>query len=179
MIKLFEVQNGVVIPTEHSYTLKDLQFIREKYPDDFLKIYQFCFYMTCYNPDMNPFYNYKEEDREEAIMQQLQPNFTTEDEGIQEALDLCKRLYETPTLRAFLGIKQGMENLADLLKNTKPIAGGKEANADSLLKIAERYDRVRASYKGTEKDLLEEQQSRVRGGGGLAYDQEHGDDDDD
>ena len=179
MIKLFDVQNGIVVPTEHSYTLKDLQFIREKYPNDFLKVYQYCFYMCCYHPDLNPFYNVREEDREDVIMQQLDPPFTTEDEGIQEALQLCKKLYETPTLRAFIGIKTGLENLADLLKDTKPVAGGKEANADSLLKIAERYDKVRQSYKGTEKDLLAEQKSRVRGGGGLAYDQDGGDDDDD
>ena len=38
IVRLFDVQNGVVIPTEHCYTLKALKEIMDNYPDDYLKI---------------------------------------------------------------------------------------------------------------------------------------------
>jgi len=63
-IKLFDIQNNVVIPTEHCYTLTTLKNIMDKYPDDYLKIYQYLFYMTCPNPDLNPFFYMMEEDKE-------------------------------------------------------------------------------------------------------------------
>lgn len=169
MIKLFTIQNKVVVPSEDCYVLQALKNIMDLYPDYYLQIFQYCFYMTCYDPDINPFFNVREQDREDLIMKQLNPEFTTEDEGVQEALDLCKTLYETPTLRAFLGIKIALDNIADFMAITKPTAG-KDGTVDSLGRMAERYDKIRQSYKGTEKDLLDEQKSRVRGGGGLAYD---------
>ncbi len=52
-IKLFDIENGVVIPTEHCYTLSTLKDLMDKYPDDYLKVYQYLFYMTCPNPDLN------------------------------------------------------------------------------------------------------------------------------
>lgn len=141
----------------------------DTYPDQYLKMYQYLFYMCCYDPDSNPFFNIKESDREEMIMKQLEPGFTTEDPGVAEALDLCKELYTTPTLRAFLGIKIALDNIADFMSTTK-ITAGKDGNAAEMRAFAEKYDKIRQSYKGTEKDLIEEQQSRIRGGGGLAYD---------
>ena len=35
--KLFDIQNGKVVPTEHCYTLKSLKDIMDNYPDDHLK----------------------------------------------------------------------------------------------------------------------------------------------
>ena len=54
LIKLFDVQNRTVVPTEHCFTLKALKDVMDEYPDEYLKIYQYLFYMTCPNPDMNP-----------------------------------------------------------------------------------------------------------------------------
>jgi hypothetical protein len=39
IVKLFDIQNGKVIPTEHCYTLKALKDIMDNYPDDYLKVY--------------------------------------------------------------------------------------------------------------------------------------------
>jgi hypothetical protein len=55
------------------------------------------------------------------------------------------------------------------MANTK-ITGGKDGNATQVKSFAADFDKIRQSYKGTERDLIEEQQSRIRGGGGLAYD---------
>lgn len=77
IVRLFDVQNGVVIPTEHCYTLKSLKDIMDNYPQEYLKIYQYLFYMTCPNPDMNPFFNMPNMDKEEEILREIQAEFST------------------------------------------------------------------------------------------------------
>ncbi len=39
LVKLFDIQNGTVIPSEHSYTLNFLKVIREEYPEEHMDIY--------------------------------------------------------------------------------------------------------------------------------------------
>ena len=47
MIKLFEIENNVVKPTEHCHMIKWLWVIQKKYPENALKIYAYIFYMAC------------------------------------------------------------------------------------------------------------------------------------
>ena len=54
LIKLFDIQNNKVVPSEHCYTLKSLKKIMDEYPDTYLSIYQYIFYMTCPDPEMIP-----------------------------------------------------------------------------------------------------------------------------
>jgi len=169
IIKLFDIQNGKVIPTEHCYTLKALKDVMEEYPDDFLKIYQYLFYMTCPNPDMNPFFYTPDIDKESLIMDQIEAEFSTEDETVYAALRFCERMYETPTSRAYKGIASMLDRLARYMETTT-ITAGRDGNINSLIAAAKNYDAIRQSFKGAYKDLQEEQQSRVRGGQGLAYD---------
>jgi len=112
IVRLFDVQNGTVIPTEHCYTLKALKDIMDNYPEDHLKIYQYLFYMTCPNPDMNPFFNTPEIDKESIILTEIEAEFSTEDEDIRIALLFCQRMYETPTSRAYKGMASMLDRLA-------------------------------------------------------------------
>lgn len=169
IIKLFEVQNNVVIPTEHCYTLKALKDIMDEYPDDYLKIYQYLFYMTCPNPDMNPFFYTPDVDKEHLIMTQIEGEFSTEDDSIFMALKFCQRMYETPTSRAYNGIASMLDRLARYME-TATITTGRDGNMNSLIAAATKFDQIRQSFKGAYKDLQEEQSSKVRGGQGLAYD---------
>jgi len=169
IIKLFDIQNGKVIPTEHCYTLKALKDVMDEYPEDFLKIYQYLFYMTCPNPDMNPFFYTPDLDKESLIMDQIEGEFSTEDETIFTALRFCERMYETPTSRAYKGIASMLDRLARYMEVTT-ITAGRDGNINSLISAAKNYEAIRQSFKGAYKDLQEEQQSRVRGGQGLAYD---------
>ena len=98
--RLFDIQNGKVIPTEHCYTLKSLKDIMENYPEEHLKIYQYLFYMTCPNPDMNPFFHTPEHEKEDVIMKELGAEFSTEDDDVWAALKFCQKMYQTPTSRA-------------------------------------------------------------------------------
>jgi len=169
IIKLFDVQNGKVVPTEHCYTLKALKDLMDNYPEDYLKIYQYLFYMTCPNPDLNPFFNTPERDKEHLIMRELDAEFSTEDEDVYAALKFCERLYETPTSRAYEGMKKALDRIANYLSTTQ-ITDGKDGNISQIRAVAKDFDSIRQSFKGVYKDLQEEQQSRVRGGQGLAYD---------
>jgi hypothetical protein len=52
-----------------------------------------------------------------------------------------------------------------------PVSHGRDGNINSLVSAAKNFDGIRNSFKGAYKDLQEEQQTRTRGGGELAYDQ--------
>jgi len=170
MVKLFDIANGVVIPSEHCYTLKDLKAVMDTYPDNHVDVYAYIFYMTCPNPELNPFFDVVEHEKEELVMRQLNPTFTAEDAVIIRAIKLCQKLYETPTLRSYMGIKKMLDRLAYYME-TAPIEAGRDGNIMALVNTAAKFEDIRQSFKGAYKDLMEEQQSTVRGGQNLAYDQ--------
>jgi len=170
IVKLFDIQNGKVIPTEHCYTLKALKVIMDNYPDNYIKIYQYLFYMTCPNPDLNPFFYTPDLDKESLILEQIEADFSTEDEDIYIGLQFCQKMFETPTSRAYKGIASMLDRLGRYMETT-PITHGRDGNITALVNAAKNYEAIRASFKGAYKDLQEEQSSRVRGGIGMAYDQ--------
>jgi hypothetical protein len=170
MIRLFDVSNGKVIPSEHCYTLKFLKDIMDAYPEEHLTIYGYLFYMTCPNPDMNPFFDIPEEDKESIILKEIDADFSLDDELITNALKRCEQMYQTPTYRAYQGIKIFLDNMAKSMA-TEQLTFGRDGSSPALLRMAEKYDAVRQSFKGVFKDLMDEQQSSVRGGQNLAYDQ--------
>jgi len=175
IVRLFDVQNGKVIPTEHAYTLNFLKDIMETYPEEYTAIFAYCFYMTCPSPDMNPFFNIQESEKEELILRELRlddtyPDFEVDDRKIKDALLMCEKLYETPTYRAYKGIKSMLDRLASYMEKT-PIEHGRDGNINSLVNAAAKFEQIRSSFKGAYNDLADEQKSSVRGGQGLAYDQ--------
>jgi len=170
LIRLFDIENDTVIPTEHCYTLKALKDIMEKFPNDYLKIYQYLFYMTCPSPDLNPFFHTPEIDKEPLILQEIEADFSTEDDDVYAALKFCQKMYETPTSRAYKGIAAMLDRLGRYMETT-PIEHGRDGNINSMVNAAAKFEQIRSSFKGAYKDLQEEQQSSVRGGYGLGYDQ--------
>ena len=172
LVKLFDIENDNVVPTEHCHTLKFLKEIMDHYEENetYLEVYKYLFYMTCPNPDLNPFFNLKNDVKEERILDQVGGGFTSEDDLIMKALPLCKEMYETPATRAYYGIKAALDNLADYMAGTK-ISHGRDGNINSIVTAAAKFDQVRQSFKGAFKDLMEEQ-AHVRGDKGMAYDQE-------
>lgn len=171
MVKLFDIQNGKVIPSEHCYTLFSLKRIMEEYPEDeSVKIFAYLFYLSCPNPDMNPFFDVPEVDKEELIRREVGGDFDSDDDAIQEALEVTKKLYETPTVRAYMGIKSMLDRLAKYMETTD-IEHGRDGNITALINAASKFEAIRQSFKGTLRDLEEEQKSTVRGGQNLAYDQ--------
>jgi hypothetical protein len=170
MIRLFDIQNQQVVPTEHCYTLKFLKDIMDEYPDEYLNIYAYLFYMTCPNPDLNPFFDVPEMDKEELVLREVAADFSTDDDLIVAAMKRCEKLYQTPTYRAYMGMKSMVDRLATYMETTD-IEHGRDGNITALINAAAKFDQIRQSFKATYKDLQDEQQSSVRGGQNLAYDQ--------
>ena len=170
MIRLFDIQNQQVVPTEHCYTLKFLKDIMDEYPEDYLNIYAYIFYMTCPNPDLNPFFDVPEMDKEEMVLREVAADFSTDDDLIVAAMKRCEKLYQTPTYRAYMGMKSMVDRLATYMETTD-IEHGRDGNITALINAAAKFDQIRQSFKATYKDLQDEQQSSVRGGQNLAYDQ--------
>lgn len=170
MIRLFDVENGKVIPTEHCYIIKFLKDIIDNYPNNYIKIYSYLFYMSCPNPELNPFFDIEETDKEDIILEQIECDFSPEDDIIRKALKMCYKLYETPTSRAYAGIKSMLDRLAKYMETTE-IEHGRDGNITALVNVAAKFDDIRQSFKGTLRDL-EEEQNKVRGNQRLSYDQE-------
>jgi effector-binding domain-containing protein len=171
MIRLFDIQNGKVTPSEHCYTLASLKAVMDNYDEDTAnKIYAYVFYMTCPNPDLNPFFDVSEADKEELVLKEIDADFSIDEDIITDAIKLCKKLYETPTYRAYAGIKSMLDRLAKYMETTE-IEHGRDGNITALVNAAAKFEAIRQSFKGTLRDLEEEQQSQVRGGQNLAYDQ--------
>ena len=170
IVRLFDIQNSKVVPSEHCYSLSTLKGIMDQYGDESGKVYAYIFYMTCPDPDMNPFFNVLEYEKEELILREVDADFSTDDDLIVNAIDLCKKLYETPTYRAYKGIASMLDRLAKYMETTE-IEHGRDGNINSLVNAASKFEQIRASFKGAYSDLKEEQKSSVRGGQGLAYDQ--------
>ena len=170
MVRLFDIQNGKVVPSEHCYTLKTLSDIIVEYPLDYMKVYAYVFYMTCPNPDLNPFFDVPEADKEELILAEIDAEFSTDDDPIVDAIKFCEKLYQTPTYRAYMGMKSMVERLGKYMETTE-IEHGRDGNITALINAAAKFDQIRQSFKATYRDLQDEQQSQVRGGQNLAYDQ--------
>jgi len=170
MIRLFDVVNNKVVPSEHCYTMLCYKDIMDAYPEDHTKIFAYLFYLSCPNPDLNPFFDVPEVDKEELIRREVGGDFDSDDDLISNALEVTKKLYETPTLRAYMGIKTMLDRLAKYMETTE-IEHGRDGNITALINAASKFEAIRQSFKGTLRDLQEEQQSTVRGGQSLAYDQ--------
>jgi len=170
-IKLFDLENGVIKATEHCYTINWLHDIMVNYPDNYLKIYTYIFYMTCPNPELNPFFNMPEDDKEDLIIQSIDLDVSTDDQLIVKAIEKCTILYTTPTLRAYNGIAKMLDNLSYYME-TANITAGRDGNINSLIAAAKNFQAIRESFKGVLKDLEAEQsKTSVRGGQNLGYDQ--------
>ena len=126
--------------------------------------------MACPNPDLNPFFNLPEHEKEDIIIEEIELEESTEDSKIRYSLEMCKKLYETPTYRAYVGIKSMLDRLAKYMETTQ-IEHGRDGNINSMVNAAAKFEQIRQSYKGAFTDMKSEQESSVRGGQGLAYDQ--------
>jgi hypothetical protein len=168
MIKLFDISNNKVVPSEHCFLLPFLKNVMTEFPDNYLVIYSYLFYMSCRSSE-NPYYNRPKEELQEEILRDLGVPIDTENLIIRIAMERCKELYETPTVRAYNGISNMLDKLAFYME-TQSITDGRDGNINSIIGAAKNFDAIRKSFKGVAKDLEEEQSSRARGGQKLSYD---------
>jgi hypothetical protein len=167
-IKLFELKGKALVPSEHCYAISSYKKIMEEYPKNYIKIFEYFFYIACRSED-NPYYNRPQDDLELEILKDIEADFSTEDPLIIAGLKKTISLYETPTTRAYNGISNMLEKLAFYME-TQTITDGRDGNISAIIQAAKNFDAIRKSFKGVAKDLEEEQSSRARGGSRLSYD---------
>jgi hypothetical protein len=167
-IRLLELDGRNVKPTEHCYMISWLNCIIENFPDNYVKVFAYVYYMSYKGPD-NPYFNVVFDDREEKIKRDLQPDFDTEDPMILKAIENCTTLYTTPTMQAYEAIKKMLENMNTYLSTT-PITDGRDGNIGPMLRVAKDFKAVRESFKGVYDDVQEENKVKARGNIKLPYD---------
>lgn len=170
IVKIFDIVGGSVVPSEHCYVLKSLKNVVDAYPDDHLKRLAYVFYMTCPDPDLNPFFNVDEEDKQELILKEIEADFSTDDPLLNKAIEFCNSLYDTPTKRAYMGIKIMMDKLAKFFQN-QSLSTGRDGSLTAMVAAATKYNELRESFKGIEKEYKDEIKELARGDSFTAYDQ--------
>lgn len=170
LVRIFDMENGKIIPTVHCYTLKSLKAIIEAYPESYMPMLQYVFYKTCPDPDQNPFFNLPEIDKEELILQEVGADFSTDDPILQEAIAFCDKLYDTPTKRAYRGLKIFMDKIALFFEN-QSLSTGRDGSLAPMVAAAKNYSDLRSSFKDVEKDYKDEIKELARGDSYTAYDQ--------
>lgn len=168
-ISLFEIVNDVVIPADTVYVIPWLKAVRENYPESYLKVYGYLFFMSCWD-GRNAYINRPEEEREQAIIEAMEIDFSLDDPIIIIALEKCRQLYETPGVRAFKTIKNKIDDICSFLDDNKTISG-KNGNAQDVKMFMKELPGFIEDYDKLDFRLKEEQ-SRVRGMKQLAYDQQ-------
>ena len=170
LVRIFDVVGTKVTPTEHCFTLKSLKAIIDNYPGDYMSRLLYVFYMTCPDPDMNPFFNMAELDKQDLILREIGADFSTDDPILDDAIAFCDTLYETPTKRAYLGIKAYMDKLGKFFAN-QVISTGRDGSLPAMNTAAKQFGELRESFKAVEKDYKEEIKELARGDSYTAYDQ--------
>ena len=168
-ISLFESVNDVIVPNDAVYVIPVLARIKEEYPNHYMKIYAYLFFMTCWD-NRNIYINKILEEREDSIISDLELyDVSMEDVTIRQALEKCKELYETPTVRAVDAVKKQIDGINSFLADTSPI-GGKNGNvADINMFMLKLPDYIDISEKLEGKLIAE--QTKIRGNKKIAYDQ--------
>ncbi len=168
-IGLFEVQNDVVVPDEVAVRLLPwLRQVREKFSTNYLQVYAYLFFMSCWD-GRNIYINKPDEEREQSIIEDLYIDFSLDDPVIVVALEKCRKLYETPMVRAFKAAK-GMVDKVSIYLDTATPTDGKFSNIPDIDKFMNKLPDYIDAYEQIGEKLKVEQ-SKIRGNRAIAYDQ--------
>lgn len=171
MINLFDYSGGKVLPSEHCYNISWLKNIMDEYKKgkEYLKVYAYIHYMTYPYPDKNPFFNISDSEKGAKVYKDIDAEFSLDCEVVEDAIKNLNAYYETPTTRAYNGIKTMLDKLAEYM-STREITEGRDGNFGHMLRSAKDFAAIRESFKKVQDDLIEEQDRHARGGKEVPYD---------
>lgn len=173
LINLFDVDGKKVVPGQACYLIPWLKRIMDMYPDYYLNIYNYIFHLTCPDGTINSYVNFPEEEKESILLSDLAPiQFDLEDPIILDTIERCRKMYETPVLRAFNGAKRMLDRIGSYL-DREEIIDGKEGNAMTIKAFMKELPDYWETYRKME-NILKEEQSKVRGDRSIPYWQQEG-----
>lgn len=170
MIYLFDIENGKIIPTEHTYAIKEFDAIHKLYKENAVKVFAYIFYMS-YEGEQNVFFNIEEDKKEDEILKSigLDKDIVNTKE-VKTAIEKAKKLYETPTKRLFNTMKIAVDKISDYMMKTA-LSGGRDGNFDEFIKATTNFEKIASSYEERLDKLKKEESSKTRGKIKTAYDQ--------
>lgn len=161
-IKIFDIQNSQVIPSEHTYVINWLKNLKEEYPEQYLKIFAYLQYMCSWNPEDNPYLAMREEDREASILSDLDIDFSLDDDLIQEALEKCREMFDMPSARIWRSLKIGIDRVSAFIDETIPDSG-KDGSMTDYMKALEKINGLYENYNKGYKSFMEDVKINIRG----------------
>lgn len=159
MIRIFDVEDGVVKINENCLLIPELKSIVTAYPEGYIPALSYVYFMSA--PE-SPYGNLPEEEKQQVISDDVKGNFGLEDEIITVALDKLKKLYETPTMRYYEAVKKSMDNLSVFL-NTEKVKSGKDGNIEAIDRIQSNAGKKIKAFKELEKAVDDEIKVAMRG----------------
>lgn len=173
LINLFDVEDRKLTPSQACYAIPWLERIMKLYPENYIQIYKYIFFTVCPDGTINPYVNLPEDEREDVVMADLAPlTFSLEDEVVVDTLNRCKKLYETPVLRTFIGAKKMLDKVGRFL-DTEEITTGKDGNASEIRAMLKELSTYWENYNKLE-NVLKEEQAKVKGDRIIPFHQQAG-----
>jgi uncharacterized protein YjgD (DUF1641 family) len=170
---LFDVEGKNLVPSQACYAIPWLERIMTLYPNDYLQIYKYIFFTTCPDGTINPYVNLPEDEKEDVVMADLAPlKFSLEDDVIVDTVNKCKKLYETPVLRTFLGAKKMLDKVGRFLDDEE-ITTGKDGNSSEIRAMLKELSTYWENYNKLE-NVLKEEQAKVKGDRIIPFHQKEG-----
>lgn len=168
MVRLFDVENGNVIPTEHTYTISEFAEIHKKFKNMPL-VFAYIYYMS-YEGEDNPYFNIEKDERQNYIIKDLKIDVDFNCKEIKDAIEKAKKLYETPTKRLYNTMRIAVDKISKYMEETA-LSGGKDGNFDEFIKATTNFEKIASSYEERLDKLKKEESTRTRGKIKTAYDQ--------
>lgn len=175
MVKLFHIDKEVAHISEYCYTNYLLKDIIDKYGKTIaVKIFT-VFHFMCDLSSDNPYSNISESEKLEFIIRNICPELPLEvdwdDEMITEALDSCRKIYETPSYRAYLATKSLIDKYIDKINAVEISLEKDDGNSAEVKKAIEILESIKQIAKKQFSDLEEENgKQSAKGGGEFSYD---------
>lgn len=174
MIKLFDIEDGQLAVTEHCYALPFLKELMDYFPNCYIKVYRYIFYMTCPDDQLNPCRNIPEHEKSTEIMRLLEVDtekeFIADDLKIEKAVKECAKLYDDPAMRVYRAAKMMLEKLQGSFEAEELTWGGKDATGPALTSAMEKLPKLLQAYNDAELKMNEVLKARSRGGQNISDD---------
>jgi hypothetical protein len=168
--KLFDIKDGKATITNHCYTISYLKDIIDTYGEKIaVKIFTVFQYMSDLNPETNPLANIAEDEKLETVVRacasDLPLTIDWNDDIFVEGIELTRKLFETPTYRAYLSVKTLRDNMIKTLGNAHTSVSKDDGNTAELTRGLSMLETLNEAAKKAYSEFEAENGSVQRKGG--------------
>jgi hypothetical protein len=170
LVRIFDIDdNDELIISAECRSIDILEAVYQKYKSDPLPVFKYINFLS--NP-YSPYNNYRENEKEEAILNDVGGSFLPDCNLIQEAITRINKLYETPTKRFFESNKVLADRLTEYAR-TASITAGNNGNLSGLQAQLKNSGEFMKAFKLVENAYKEELVTVVnRGNAESGYDED-------